>query len=116
MLFRSSCPTGARLVVPDGMVLGLRLPGAHARFSEVLAEYTQPFGPGDAVVLYTDGITEAADAQGAEFGRDRLVAALRAHGEQSLAGLPAALEAKLDTFAAAGVRPDDRTLLLARLR
>ncbi len=33
--------------------------------------------PGDRLALYTDGITEAADAGGAEFGPDRLVEALR---------------------------------------
>jgi len=34
--------------------------------------------PGDLVVLYTDGITEAADAGGEQFGEDRLYAALSA--------------------------------------
>jgi sigma-B regulation protein RsbU (phosphoserine phosphatase) len=34
--------------------------------------------PGDLVVLYTDGINEAADATGEQFGEERLYAALSA--------------------------------------
>jgi len=33
--------------------------------------------PGDLLLFYTDGVTEAADNQGAEFGLERLLAALR---------------------------------------
>ncbi len=34
-------------------------------------------GPGDLLALYTDGVTEAANAEDEEFGTDRLVATLR---------------------------------------
>lgn len=101
------------LLRAGGLALGLDAGGI---FGATLEEGEVTLRAGDLLALYTDGITEAADAQGAEFGRDRLVAALRAHGEQPLVGLPAGLETELDTFAAAGARPDDRTLLLARLR
>jgi serine phosphatase RsbU (regulator of sigma subunit) len=33
--------------------------------------------PGDALVLFTDGVTESCDTQGEEFGEERLVDALR---------------------------------------
>jgi serine phosphatase RsbU (regulator of sigma subunit) len=56
------------IVVPDGMVLGLRLPGAEARFESILEEHTRPLAPGDLIVLYTDGITEAMDVDGELFG------------------------------------------------
>ena len=38
---------------------------------------TRPLQPGDRLVLYTDGILEAADAAQQEFGRDRLHALVR---------------------------------------
>jgi serine phosphatase RsbU (regulator of sigma subunit)/catechol 2,3-dioxygenase-like lactoylglutathione lyase family enzyme len=36
--------------------------------------------PGDALALYTDGITESFDHRDEQFGEERLVAALRRHG------------------------------------
>src|SRR5215203_5440008 len=47
----------SQVVTPSGMVLGLRLPGAAEMFESVLEEHTRSIAPGDAIVLYTDGIT-----------------------------------------------------------
>ncbi len=67
--------------------------------------------PGDRVVLYTDGITEARDSEGAFFGLGRLVALLEEHG-----GTPAPETLRLvvrDVLAhQRGVLQDDATLLL----
>jgi len=40
-------------------------------------EYYHSFKPGEILVLYTDGVTEALSPAGEEFGRDRLVVAAR---------------------------------------
>jgi serine phosphatase RsbU (regulator of sigma subunit) len=40
-------------------------------------EYFETLEPGQALVLYTDGVTEATNAAGEEYGRDRLVEAVR---------------------------------------
>ena len=40
-------------------------------------EYYQSFQPGDVLVLYTDGATEATSPNGEEFGRTRLVEAVK---------------------------------------
>jgi sigma-B regulation protein RsbU (phosphoserine phosphatase) len=40
-------------------------------------EYYLEFEPGDVLVLYTDGATEANNPQGEEFGRERLAAAVK---------------------------------------
>jgi sigma-B regulation protein RsbU (phosphoserine phosphatase) len=40
---------------------------------------TMPLDPGDRVVLFTDGVTEAGNIDGEEFGEDRLLSVLREH-------------------------------------
>jgi serine phosphatase RsbU (regulator of sigma subunit) len=46
-------------------------------------EYFQTIEPGEVLVLYTDGVTEAMNAAGEEYGRDRLIAAVRECRDQS---------------------------------
>ena len=66
----------SHVLAPEGMVVGLRLPGASERFEELLEEHTRPIGPGDVIVLYTDGITEAMNAQGDLYGDAALAEAI----------------------------------------
>ncbi len=77
----------SEVIVPDGMVLGLRLPGASERFADVLVEHTRPLLPGDVIVLYTDGITEAMDADGELFGDAALARVLAAEHHRDAAGI-----------------------------
>jgi len=48
--------------------------------------------PGDALVFYTDGVTEARDAKGEPFGQDRLVARLTTCAGRSAAGIARRIE------------------------
>ncbi len=72
----------------------------------------QVASPGDWLVLYTDGYTEAATADGQVFGDDRLVAALRA--ATGPAEAIAALDAACDAFAGTTAHADDLTLVVIR--
>lgn len=71
---------------------------------------------GDTLVLYTDGVTEARNEQGEEFGEDRLLEALQAApagGAQLV--VDHVLEA-VKRFAAGAPQHDDITLIVARRR
>ena len=71
--------------------------------------------PGDAVILYTDGITEARTAGGEEFGHDRLAALLT--GEPARGASPAETMRRLVRAVAAhqeGELRDDATAALLR--
>lgn len=72
-------------------------------------------GPGDLLVLYTDGLVEACDAGGDEYGLERLKEACLRHREMGRLGdLADALEQDLEKFAQGVPFADDRTIVLAR--
>jgi phosphoserine phosphatase RsbU/P len=70
--------------------------------------------PGDSLLLYTDGIVEANDPDGEEYGNDRLADLCRSHCQASCADLAAALDADLEAFVRGVPFADDRTLVMAR--
>lgn len=70
--------------------------------------------PGDLVCLYTDGISEATDPQGREFGEAGLEAVLRTHREAPLEAQYRALCAALDAHGQGAPLADDRTVLMIR--
>jgi len=67
---------------------------------------------GDRAVLFTDGITEARNAQDEEFGEDRLVALAVAHRGCSASELRARLAGAVADFTG-GELQDDATLIVA---
>lgn len=70
--------------------------------------------PGDTLLLYTDGVTDAQDPSGAEFGRDRLDALLRQHRAESVDVLVNALVDGVQKHVAGQAPYDDCTLLAVR--
>lgn len=91
----------------DGPVLGA-FDGAS--FEECDAH----LAPGDALVLYTDGITETRDPSGAFFGDDRLAAAIAAHCGGRADDVAGAVMGAVDGFRGAAEPYDDLTLVVAR--
>jgi serine phosphatase RsbU (regulator of sigma subunit) len=71
--------------------------------------------PGDVFVLYTDGITEATNAEDEEFGERRLIAALRKLSHLPPAQLMEGIVNEVHKFSA-GEQQDDITLVIARCR
>lgn len=69
--------------------------------------------PGDAIVLYTDGVTEAVNGEGEEFGEARLVQAARQHSELSLRELLATVADQARKFSPQE-QADDITLMIAK--
>lgn len=73
-------------------------------------------GPGEMLVLYTDGVTEAEDAAGAQFGEDRLGALIdRIPGRRSSAVIEETV-AEVEAFSAGREQADDITLLVLAYR
>jgi sigma-B regulation protein RsbU (phosphoserine phosphatase) len=66
--------------------------------------------PGDGLVLYTDGVTEARNEEGEFFDEDRLVASARAHLGRPARELRDAILAAVHEFVGDGVQRDDIAL------
>ena len=91
----------------NGVPLGL-IPGAKYGEGELVME------PGDVLLVYTDGITEAADPDDEEFGEGRLLEAALRGRALPLREMATVLERDLDAFARGVPFHDDRTLVLVR--
>jgi phosphoserine phosphatase RsbU/P len=76
-------------------------------------DYTTELQPGDRLLLSTDGITEAENANLEEFGDERLLEAARAHQGTALE-LQRAIMQQVTAFCAGNFR-DDATLLVLRI-
>lgn len=70
--------------------------------------------PGDILVLYTDGVTEAPDPNGVEFGRDRLAQAVKDNYERPARELIASLEMAVLEWTANRGANDDVTFFVIK--
>jgi len=93
-------------LVEGGMVLGVFADAPYSECSVTLES-------GDRLVLYTDGVTEARNAQGEEFGEERLIAEIMMARDLPAAQLNDRLLAAVVAF---GDLHDDATLLVAAIR
>jgi sigma-B regulation protein RsbU (phosphoserine phosphatase) len=75
----------------------------------------RPFPAGSAVVLYSDGITEAENEAGEEFENERLETLLAANLTSSAAVIRDAISSSVDDFTGAAPQKDDQTLVIARM-
>ncbi len=92
----------------EGMPLGL-VPDEI--FSAVIADQTEPFQPGDGLVLYTDGLTEAPNDEEKEFSNARLADAVRALQARGARELNDGILETVRRFAGSVALRDDLTLV-----
>ena len=97
---------GLTRLQPTGPALGL-LPQLEFRVGEAALR------PGEALFIWTDGVTEAQDAAGALFGEDRL-AELLVQGPGSADDLIERVLGEVQRFAAGAEQADDITLAAVR--
>lgn len=74
------------------------------------------FAPGDIILLYTDGVTEAESPDGVLFGLDRLVDSARSHNAPSATRILEGILTDLKAHIGTQTVHDDITLLVIRHR
>ncbi|HEY0384610.1 MAG TPA: SpoIIE family protein phosphatase [Pyrinomonadaceae bacterium] len=70
--------------------------------------------PGDVLVIYSDGVSEAVNPQGEEFGAQRLQGVVGLNIERSAAGIRDRIESALTKFAQGTPAADDITLVIVK--
>jgi sigma-B regulation protein RsbU (phosphoserine phosphatase) len=100
--------------IPDGLVLGLKIDSGE-RFNSLLEEVTLPLGVGDVVLLFTDGVTDAMNADGDPFGEERLAALVAEHGDLPFEELRERILREIRAFVGSAGLHDDLTLVLLKV-
>jgi sigma-B regulation protein RsbU (phosphoserine phosphatase) len=106
---------GAQVLTPSGMVLGVRIDGAAAKFVELLEEEQITLHRGDVIVLYTDGITEAMNAKSDLFGESRLSRIVEEHGHLESGELRERILREIEAFVGSADQHDDMTMILMKV-
>jgi len=99
--------TGVRRLEKGGLILGA-FPDAS------FEEETVPLDPGDVLVVFSDGITEAPSPSGDEFGEERLIASICAHRQSPPSILLQRVLASVRGFIEAAEQSDDLTAMVLR--
>lgn len=97
------------LLDQGGLILGA-LP------SMEFAQASLDLHSGDLIAMYTDGISEAMNASGEEFGDERILLYLKENHHLPAAEVLSGLEAAAKDFTQNAPYSDDMTLLLARVK
>jgi phosphoserine phosphatase RsbU/P len=90
-----------------GFPLGI-IPNAEYEIGETV------LNPNDALVIYSDGVTEAANLTGEEFGIERLSGVIRENLKRSAAGLRDKIESSLSAFTQSAPAGDDITMVIVK--
>jgi len=69
---------------------------------------------GDVLALYTDGVTDALDARGREFGLERLERCIVTHHHQTSEEIVTAIQKAINEFVGDEPPFDDLTLVVAK--
>jgi len=104
------------VVRPDGtmeiLTTGSLVLGFLASHQYELAEYT--LAPGETLIIYSDGVTEAMNPDGGQFEEDRLYKLALSHQSEGPRGLIDEIIRQVQSFATGRAQSDDITVLVVR--
>ena len=112
------CPAAAinlhgesRFIRPAGIGLGL---DRGSIFEKTLEEERISLQPGDVFVMYTDGVIESRNAEGEEYGYERLIEALQRNRHEDAYDIHDALLQDLHSFLGHQQYDDDMTMVVLK--
>jgi phosphoserine phosphatase RsbU/P len=96
---------------PPGMALGI---DSGSVFNRVTSDFSLRLEADDCLILYTDGVTEALDAEGEEFGMEKMIQSILAGAPDGAAAVITRLTDDLRTFVGKYPQHDDITMIVIR--
>ncbi len=102
---------GCELEMPTGIAIGISDPDT---FDLMLTERTVKLGPGDFILLYTDGVDEATNTAQELFGSERLIQALHEAANYRASGIVEYIERAVHHFVGDAPQNDDITMILVK--
>ena len=96
---------------PPGMALGI---DSGSVFNRVTSDFRVRLEAGDCLILYTDGVTEALDVHGLEFGISQLIEAVQASSPNGAPAILSRVTSDLKSFVGGHQQNDDITLIAIR--
>ena len=112
--FYNSHAAGGVEVIPlqsPGMAIGMVEPEL---FDPVIADLSIPFRENDALLLYTDGVTESTDRNGEEFSGARLRQTLLQHGTSDAEAIIQQVLESVQRFSGGVGQHDDLTMIAVK--
>jgi sigma-B regulation protein RsbU (phosphoserine phosphatase) len=106
--------THARILAPDGLVLGLKIDSGEM-FERLLQEESIPLRNGDLYLFFTDGISEAMNAQDDCFGESRLGQLVESHSHLPSDELRERVLREINAFVGDAPQHDDMTMILLKV-
>jgi len=110
ILFNSETKTAVP-VKPPGMVVGI---DSGSVFDRITGDFPLSLKRNDCLLFYTDGVTEALDANGDEFGPDRMIECVRTSAPEGAPAIITRIIDELRDFVGAQPQNDDITLIAIR--
>ena len=96
---------------PPGMVVGI---DSGDVFDRIATDFSVTLETDDCLVLYTDGVTEALDRNGLEFGMKNMIQSIQASASGGASAIVARLTEDLKAFIGTYPQNDDITLIVIR--
>jgi serine phosphatase RsbU (regulator of sigma subunit) len=108
-------PRTAQVLAPSGLVLGLHIDDGQT-FERLLEESTIAIGEGDALLLFTDGLSEAMNEAGDCFGEARLGDLMAKWADEPGTDVGRRILGAVRAFSAHTAQQDDMTMLMLRVQ
>jgi sigma-B regulation protein RsbU (phosphoserine phosphatase) len=110
LLYKRQSQTVTPIKSP-GMVVGI---DSGSVFDRLTVDFAVPLEHDDCLVLYTDGVTETLNAEGDEFGLDRMMQSVRASANDGAQGIIRKIIEDVRDFTGSIPQNDDITLIAIR--